>query len=116
MEEVEPQNNIDTLKKARATAKSLFTKTRKNLIRAIDNESDITIIEGRMEELKRTYDSTQAKHEEYMSALNIGEEDDGYDAEDAWITVVDEDFDEVEAKKVAFVKSQCAVAGEQVGE
>ena len=104
----EHQNNIDTSKKARATAKSLFTKTKKNLIRAIENKSDILIIEGRMEELKRMYNTAQEKHEEYMTLLNIGEGDEGYDQEDAWIEDVDKAFDEVEIKKVAYAKGQSA--------
>ena len=54
-------------KKARATAKGLFTKARKNLIRMIENDSDIEIIESRMMDLKRTYLKVQEKHEEYLS-------------------------------------------------
>ena len=59
----------DALKKCRATAEGLFTKARKNLIRVIDNGSDIEVVENRMADLKRTYLSVQEKHAEYVSSL-----------------------------------------------
>ena len=58
----------EALKKTRARAKSLFTKSKKNLIRAIDNKSDVEIVQGRMEELKKAYYAVQEQHEEYMTS------------------------------------------------
>ena len=47
--------DVEPLKRSRATAKGLFTKAKNNLIRLIDSESDIEIIENRWADLRRNF-------------------------------------------------------------
>ena len=95
----------EALKKTHAKAKSLFTKSKKNLIRAIDNKSDVEIVQGRLEELKKAYYAAQEKHEEYMTSLNIDKNADNYEEEEAWITGIDNVFDETEQTTVTYVRN-----------
>ena len=93
--------DVEELKKSRATAKRMFTKSKNNLNTQIEKERDLEIVESRMGELRLAYRTAQEKHEEYMSGLGYEEEDERYVAEDKWITTVDTDFDDAEVKKVA---------------
>ena len=95
-----------TAKKCRATAKGLYTKARKSLIRFIDNNSDIEIVESRMTDLKRLYVSIQEKHAEYIYSHNIDDNDPLLGEEEIWIAAVDDEFHDVEQRKVFYVQKK----------
>ena len=103
------QNQI---KQERAKAKGLFTRKTKDLARALENNSDVEIIQSRMEELKRVYSAAQEKHAEYMTSLDITEENEHYEEEDEWITGLDTAFDDLEQRKVAYVRGKNTVTPE----
>ena len=90
-------------KKCRATAKGLFTKARNNLIKVIDNGSYTEIVESTMADRKQTYLSVQEKHAEYISILDIDENDQA-----SWISSIDDEFDKSEEKKVFYVRKKIA--------
>ena len=98
----------DGTKRSRATAKGLFTKSRKNLIRLMDKGSDVEIVDGRMEDMKRAYRTVQEKHEAYISILATGGDAGNLETEDTWLTIVDNEFDDAEEKKVVYVRKKVA--------
>ena len=93
----------DKCKKARSSAKGMFTKARNNLLKVIRNNSDIEIVENRYIELKKNYSKTLEKHEEYLRTLD---ETDGNVIlrEEEWIKIIDEEFDDAEIQKINYIR------------
>ena len=94
--------DVEPLKRSRVTAKRLFTKAKNNLIRLIDSESDIEIIGNRWADLKRNFLNVQEKHADYISTLE--ENDPAWQTEVGWIGNIDHDFDDLEFKKIVYVR------------
>lgn len=94
----------DQAKAKRGISKGLFTKAQKKLCKALEDNADVEIIEGRMSDVKKAYNTAQERHEEYMSALGISEQDANFATEDSWISSLDDEYDEIERKKVAYVR------------
>ena len=94
----------DGAKAKRGIAKGLFTKAQKKLRKALDGNADVEIVEGRMSDVKKTYNTAQERHEEYMSTLGISEGDNNYAIEDSWISTLDDEYDEIEGRKNAVMR------------
>ena len=92
-------------KNCRATAKGLFTKACKNLIKVMNNGSDAEVVESRMADLKCKYLSVEEKHAEYISSLEKDESDPALQDEEAWIVTIDNEFDDVEQKKIHYIRN-----------
>ena len=52
-----------------------------------------------MEDMKRAYRIVQERHEEYLNDLETDEDDGNLEAEEEWLNVVNEMFDNAEEKK-----------------
>ena len=97
---------IEASKKCRGTARGLFTRSRKKLISVIDNDSDIEVVENRMADLKRTYLNVQERHIEYVSSVEREEDDPTLQDDEALMGLVDDEFDDAEAKKIHYTRKR----------
>ena len=75
------------------------------MIRIIEKNSALEIVESRMSNVIRTYHEVQLKHEEYMSWLNLTEDDDEFEVEEAWMNKIDDEYDAIEERKVKYVRT-----------
>ena len=93
-------------KKLRGTAKGLFTRARNSLLRAIDNDVDIDIVNRRFDDLKRKLDSLHEKHENVLFMIS----DDTVRAqEETWIEEIDQQFDSAELAQHHFIRSKSMI-------
>ena len=98
--------SIEAAKQEHTTAKRLFTRTKNGLSYATDKQDDLEIIENRFMDLKVKFSKVQEKHEIYASLLDsIGEEFDE-EEEDTWINEIELVYDDMERRKVAYVRAQ----------
>ena len=98
--------SIEAAKQERTAAKRLFTRTKNGLSNAIDKQDDLEITESRFMDLKVKFSKVQEKHEVHVSLFDsIGEEFDK-EEEDTWINEIELVYEDMERRKVAFVREQ----------
>ena len=81
------------LRKKRATAKTAFTRARKNLEDSIDRESLAKTVERKFDELKLAWKEAQRCHERYVTTLD---DVDTATAEESWMDELDEIYNNIE--------------------
>ena len=105
-----------TLKKERAAAKSLFTKTQNGFIRAEDSHSDAAIVKERFPNVKERWNQLQLKYEIYKNLLEetklvAADTDEGEleairSQEEKWICRAEEEFEDAERVHVEYSRKE----------
>lgn len=86
------EDDRESAKRLRATAKGKFTRTGNSLDQAIDAKFPVKTIESRYNELKTAWNDVQEKHEEYAMLLSHEE------VNEAWIGELNETFGKHQVK------------------
>lgn len=92
-------------KLARTSAKRVFNRDVKRIIDSIEVKDTPTLIESRFNDLKRHWDDVQERHERYIEALENTKTTYDVDAEDQWINEMDEIYNDVLRKRIAYQKN-----------
>ena len=91
-------------KRERSTAKGMFTKACNRLIGAIQDESEVDLIDARFESLKIRWSDLQVKHDKYMmSAFPEGDEE---EVDIKWLDEEEEKFESTEKMKFEYVRKK----------
>ena len=94
-----------TLKNARATAKSQFTRAEKKVLDAIaptENKIPITTIQRRFADVTEKWTKTQDAHDAYVAVLAA----DAQDTETNWIDEVSDRFDKLEVSVDKYIENE----------
>ena len=91
---------IEKAKGKRTTAKGRFTRKKNFLIKSIDNNQGVEIVETNYAKLAEAYDELEGKHEAYIELLP----DDQSEEAEVWMTEVQEKFNEATNRKIKYVE------------
>ena len=90
---------IEEAKSKRTTAKGRFTRKRNFLIKSIESDQGIEVVETNYAKLAEAYDELEGKHETYVELLT----DEQCEEAEAWMTGVQEKFNDATDRKIKYV-------------
>ena len=79
-------------KRERTTAKRNFTYERRNLLRLIEGDPEVTTLTSSLQKLELLWKIIEEKHDAYLQTLNET------DTEDYWLLEIRDDFEDAEEK------------------
>ena len=90
---------IEEAKSKRTSAKGRFTRKRNFLIKSIESDQGIEVVEANYAKLAEAYDELEGKHETYVELLT----DEQSEEAEAWMTGVQEKFNDATDRKIKYV-------------
>ena len=91
---------IEEAKSKRTSAKGRFTRKRNVLIKSIESDQGIEVVETNYAKLTKVYDEIEDKHETYVELLP----DEQSEEAEAWMTGVQEKFNDATDRKIKYVE------------
>ena len=95
-------------KSQRVTAKRFFTRAVNGVDKAIQKECDVELVESRFNELRVRWNTVQQCHEDYTQEIHGGS-DEIPSEHDAWLNELNDIFDDLEQKKVVYIKTRSSI-------
>ena len=92
--------SIEEAKSKRTSAKGRFTRKRNFLIKSIERDQGIEVVETNYVKLAEAYDELEGKHETYVELLP----DEQSEEAEAWMTGVQEKFNDATDCKIKYVE------------
>ena len=89
---------IEDAKSKRTSAKGRFTRKRNFLIKSVESDQGIEVVETNYANLAEAYDELEGKHETYVDLLP----DEQSEEEEAWMTGVQEKFNDATDRKIKY--------------
>ena len=91
---------IEEAKSKRTSVKGRFTRKRNFLIKSIESDQGIEVIETNYAKLAEAYDELEGKHETYIELLPVEQSEEA----ETWMTGVQEKFNDATDRKIKYVE------------